>query len=284
MSWLYRREGERLLAYEREVALGAARSFFVTEGESALFRSQAPESAGTVEAMCNGVDADDSQPDAQRASPLPAGQPLLVCTGAMDYWPNVDAVSWFVQEMLPALLHMHPGLHFHIVGRSPTAAVQALAGPSVSVTGTVPDVRPYLQHAAVVVAPLRLARGIQNKVLEADGDGAPGGGRAQLRRASPRGRRRTACGRRRADSCATSRPLRAPESVPPWAPRRAAASCKSAGMRTSRASTLMINDGECDERHRTAVERRASLAARGAVLAATLVASRCTCPPRPRGS
>ena len=85
----------------------------------------------------------------------------------MDYWPNVDAVQWFAREVLPLVRRTHPQARFHIVGRSPTAAVQALAGEQVDVTGTVPDVRPYLQHAAVVVAPLRLARGIQNKVLEA---------------------------------------------------------------------------------------------------------------------
>jgi glycosyltransferase involved in cell wall biosynthesis len=91
----------------------------------------------------------------------------------MDYWPNIDAVTWFACDVLPLLRRRHPGLRFHIVGRSPSAAVQALAGPAVVVTGTVPDVRPYLQHAAVVVAPLRLARGIQNKVLEAMAMGRP---------------------------------------------------------------------------------------------------------------
>jgi glycosyltransferase involved in cell wall biosynthesis len=85
----------------------------------------------------------------------------------MDYWPNVDAVRWFVAEMLPALRKRWPRLRLTIVGRSPTPAVQALAGEAVRVTGTVPDVRPWLQYAAVVVAPLRLARGVQNKVLEA---------------------------------------------------------------------------------------------------------------------
>jgi glycosyltransferase involved in cell wall biosynthesis len=87
--------------------------------------------------------------------------------GAMDYWPNVDAVTWFAQDMLPRLRAQWPRLRFHIVGRNPAPAVQALAGEAVNVTGTVADVRPYVQHAAVVVAPLRLARGIQNKVLEA---------------------------------------------------------------------------------------------------------------------
>jgi polysaccharide biosynthesis protein PslH len=171
MSWLYRREGERLLAYERTVAARAQRSFFVTENETALFQKMAPECANQVEAMSNGVDAEYFSPDAGRASPFadpskPAQIPL-VFTGAMDYWPNIDAVSWFVADILPDLLRAWPQLRFYIVGRSPPAAVQALASDVVTVTGTVPDVRPYLQHAAVVVAPLRVARGIQNKILEA---------------------------------------------------------------------------------------------------------------------
>ncbi len=167
LSWLYAREGRELLAYEQDVAARARSSFFVTDKEVALFRSLSPQLRAPVEALCNGVDAQYFSPDAERESPFPARQIPLVFTGAMDYWPNADAVIWFVDEVLPALRKEFPALHFHIVGRSPTPAVQKLAGEGVSVTGTVPDVRPYLQHAAAVVAPLRLARGIQNKILEA---------------------------------------------------------------------------------------------------------------------
>ena len=167
MSWLYRREGQLLLRYERQVVARSTRSFFVTEKETDLFRRLAPECAQVVESMSNGVDADYFSPDAGRASPFPAHEVPLVFTGAMDYWPNIDAATWFVRDMLPALRSRWPSLRFHVVGRNPTAAVRALASDAVNVTGTVPDVRPYLQHAAVVVAPLRLARGIQNKVLEA---------------------------------------------------------------------------------------------------------------------
>ena len=167
LSWLYRREGERLLAYEREVAQRAQRSFFVTAAETALFARLAPESSARVEPLGNGVDAEFFAPDAALVSPFEPGETALVFTGAMDYWPNVDAVSWFAREILPVLRRARPGLRFHIVGRSPTPAVLALASDAVRVTGTVPDVRPYLQHATVVVAPLRLARGIQNKLLEA---------------------------------------------------------------------------------------------------------------------
>jgi sugar transferase (PEP-CTERM/EpsH1 system associated) len=172
LSWLYRREGERLLTYERAVAAQSERSFFVTENETALFQKMAPECIGKVESMSNGVDADYFSPDPKRPSPFDVGPfhlPTipLVFTGAMDYWPNTDAVTWFVHDILPALTQAWPQLRFYIVGRSPPPSVLALASDVVVVTGTVPDVRPYLQHAAVVVAPLRVARGIQNKILEA---------------------------------------------------------------------------------------------------------------------
>lgn len=167
LSWLYRREFAKLLGFEQRVAREAACSFFVTDHEVALFRELSPGQAPNLAALGNGVDADFFAPDPARASPFAAGELPLVFTGAMDYWPNVDAVGWFVRDMLPGLRERFPALRFHIVGRSPAPAVQALAGDAVNVTGTVPDVRPYLQHAAAVVAPLRLARGIQNKVLEA---------------------------------------------------------------------------------------------------------------------
>ena len=167
LSWIYHREGERLLAYERHVAGEVAHSFFVTENEVALFLRAAPEFQERVSAMSNGVDADFFSPEHDLPSPYADNELPLVFTGAMDYWPNIDAVTWFVGEMMPELLARRPDLRFYIVGRSPTAAVQTLASDRVVVTGTVADVRPYLKHAAAVVAPLRVARGIQNKVLEA---------------------------------------------------------------------------------------------------------------------
>ncbi|OYV00612.1 MAG: sugar transferase [Burkholderiales bacterium PBB5] len=167
LSWLYRREGQRLLAYERQAVAQSRAAFLVTDNEVALFNRLAPESQGRVTALCNGVDAEFFAPDPGLPNPFAAGELALVFTGAMDYWPNIDAVTWFVQDMLPALRQRWPALRFHIVGRSPAPAVRALAGEAVVVSGTVPDVRPYLQHACAVVAPLRLARGVQNKVLEA---------------------------------------------------------------------------------------------------------------------
>jgi sugar transferase (PEP-CTERM/EpsH1 system associated) len=170
---LYAREGRELLAYERAVALRARRSFFVTESEAALFRGLAPGCAATVEAMGNGVDGSYFSPASTRASPFEEDETALVFTGSMDYWPNIDAVTWFVQAILPRVRSSWPRVRFHVVGRAPSDAVRALASDAVRVTGAVPDIRPYLQHAHAVVAPLRLARGIQNKILEAMAMGRP---------------------------------------------------------------------------------------------------------------
>lgn len=167
LSWLYRREGARLLTFERKAAGAADRSLFVTEAEAALFQRAAPEVAQKVAVMQNGVDAHYFSPDTGFDSPYAPGGPIVLFTGAMDYWPNIDAVSWFAKSILPLVRARFGDVRFWIVGMNPSPAVLELAGEGVTVTGTVPDVRPYLAHANVVVAPLRIARGIQNKVLEA---------------------------------------------------------------------------------------------------------------------
>lgn len=167
LSWLYRREGDRLLAWERGVAASFDAGLFVSEAEAADFRRLAPESAPRISYFNNGVDVAFFDPDLGYDNPFPAGTQAVVFTGAMDYWPNVDAVAWFAREVLPQFREVHPRAVFYIVGSRPAAEVRALAGDGVVVTGRVEDVRPYLAHAAAVVAPLRIARGIQNKVLEA---------------------------------------------------------------------------------------------------------------------
>jgi sugar transferase (PEP-CTERM/EpsH1 system associated) len=168
MNWLYRHEARQLLAYERKVARECDASLFVSAPEADLFKALAPESAAKIGFFNNGVDTDYFSPERSYASPYQAGERAVVFTGAMDYWPNIDAVQWFAAEVFPQLRARFADARFYIVGARPAAAVQALAQlPGVVVTGTVPDVRPYIAHAAVAVAPLRIARGIQNKVLEA---------------------------------------------------------------------------------------------------------------------
>jgi sugar transferase (PEP-CTERM/EpsH1 system associated) len=174
LSVIFKREGERLLAFERAVAKRAYATVLVTPGEAELFRSLAPESASRVFYARNGVDVDFFSPQPSLPNPFAVDQEPIVFTGAMDYWPNVDAVRWFADEILPLIAQTRPNASFHIVGAHPTASVRALArNRRIFVTGRVEDVRPYLQHSRVVVAPMRVARGIQNKVLEGMAMGRP---------------------------------------------------------------------------------------------------------------
>jgi sugar transferase (PEP-CTERM/EpsH1 system associated) len=168
MSWLYRREGSTLLGYERRIARAFDASFFVSAAEADMFKSLAPESAAKTGYFNNGVDTAYFSDTESFENPFAAGALPIVFTGAMDYWPNVDAVKWFAEEIFPSVRQRHANAVFTIVGSRPTPEVRALERLSgVQVTGTVPDVRPYVANAALCVAPLRIARGIQNKVLEA---------------------------------------------------------------------------------------------------------------------
>jgi sugar transferase (PEP-CTERM/EpsH1 system associated) len=167
LSAIFRREGNLLLRFERAVAKRSHATVFVTPAEAELFRSLAPESASRVFCVGGGVDDHFFSPQPSLPNPFAADEEPIVFTGAMDYWPNVDAVTWFADQILPLVAHERPKASFHVVGAHPVASVRALArNPRVFVTGRVEDVRPYLQHSRVVVAPMRIARGIQNKVLE----------------------------------------------------------------------------------------------------------------------
>ena len=161
MRWVHRREGEKLFAFERAVAARADLSLFVSEAEAALFRGRT--GLANIRALSNGIDVDHFDPAADFPRLEKGEGPLLLFTGQMDYPPNADAVAWFAREVLPLI----PGARFAIAGRNPLPAVRALAGERVTVTGAVADMRSWLAAADVVVAPLKLARGIQNKVLEA---------------------------------------------------------------------------------------------------------------------
>ena len=168
LSTVFEREAKHLLAYERSVAARSHASIFVTANEAELFCKLAPECAARVQYVQNGVDTQYFLPQGERPTPYGPDEEPIVFTGAMDYWPNIDAVCWFARAVLPSIILERPRARFYIVGMRPTTPVRALGRHSrVVVTGRVSDVRPYLQHARVVVAPLRIARGMQNKVLEA---------------------------------------------------------------------------------------------------------------------
>jgi sugar transferase (PEP-CTERM/EpsH1 system associated) len=165
---IWAREGRTLLAFERLAAARFDHSLFVSEHEWQRFVSLAPETIERTSWISNGVDFDHFSPAHSFTPPFESEGAELVFTGRMDYRPNIDAVRWFAREVLPVLRSGVPVARFWIVGAAPTREVRTLAElPGVQVTGRVPDTRPYLAAADVAVAPLRIARGIQNKLLEA---------------------------------------------------------------------------------------------------------------------
>jgi sugar transferase (PEP-CTERM/EpsH1 system associated) len=166
--WVYRREARCLAQFERTVATRFDASVLVSAAEAAFFRKLVPASADKVHGIPNGVDAGYWDPSLACPSPYPPGERVVVFVGAMDYRANVDAARWFAHDVWPRIAAGRQDAHFYIVGSRPTAAVRALAQlAGITVTGRVEDVRPYLAHAHVVAAPLRIARGVQNKVVEA---------------------------------------------------------------------------------------------------------------------
>jgi len=166
--WIYRREARHLADFERHLASAAAALFVINDRERDAMRAIAP--GHYVGVLPNGVESGSAL-----AAPMPEERARLVFCGVMNYQPNVDAVTWFCEEVWPAIKARRSDAHFTIVGSDPSASVRRLHSleRGIEVTGTVADVQPYLQQAAIAVAPLRTARGVQNKVLEALASGLP---------------------------------------------------------------------------------------------------------------
>jgi sugar transferase (PEP-CTERM/EpsH1 system associated) len=161
LSWIYRVEAKRLAQFEKEAATQAEAVLVVSEAEKAKLNSFAPQAR--INVIPNGVDRDYFKPLGR--IPIPG---RIVFTGVMDYPPNVDAVQWFCHAIWPLIRSHVPHATFSIVGANPSLRLRALGRfPGVHVTGTVPDVRPYIDEAEICVAPLRFSIGLQNKVLEA---------------------------------------------------------------------------------------------------------------------
>jgi sugar transferase (PEP-CTERM/EpsH1 system associated) len=168
MKQLYAREHRLLLDFERSMATEFDATLFVSDAEAKRFAALAPAQSTNVHVLTNGVDLDYFEPLGSYASPFSGDGPFIVFTGAMDYWPNVQAVSWFARHVWPIVRRRWPHAEFWIVGRDPARTVRRLSGTGgIRVTGKVDDVRPYIAHASVVVAPLQTGCGVQNKVLEA---------------------------------------------------------------------------------------------------------------------
>lgn len=167
-AMVFRREAETLRAYEAEVARRARVNVITAPREKQLLDAIAP--GADVRVLANGVDTDYFAPRGEGAP----GAPSVVFFGAMDYAANVEAAVWLVARVLPRLRARYGDFRVTLAGSRPDPAVQRLAQtPGVSVTGYVADIRPYVQGAAVCAIPLRVARGVQNKVLEAMAMGVP---------------------------------------------------------------------------------------------------------------
>lgn len=169
--WLNAREARLLSAEEERLGQRADATILISEAEAALFLSRltAPQKVN-VQVIGNGIDAAIFDPAVIAPHPALAGLPgpHFTFTGQMDYRPNEQAALWVIEQLMPRLRARFPDALFHVVGRNPTARLMVHHGtPGVQVWGAVPDVRPFLAAADVVLAPLLIARGVQNKVLEA---------------------------------------------------------------------------------------------------------------------
>lgn len=161
--WYFGLQHHRMMRYEKEACLAADHVVAVSEHDARLFREQ--YGVTSVSDVPTGVDIEYFDP-APFTSRVPA---RLVFTGSMDWMPNADGISWFTEEVWPLVRARRPDASFTIVGRNPPAAVRALATPGsgIEVTGSVPDVRPYLGTGSVFVVPLRIGGGTRLKIYEA---------------------------------------------------------------------------------------------------------------------
>jgi hypothetical protein len=168
LSWGFFFEGHKLRRYEKQIAAAFDYCTLTTQGELEEFKKLEVDRPYNV--IANGVDGSYFQPNGGPAH----AKPVVVFLGRMDYYPNIDGVLYFTESVFPTIRAAVPNVEFRIIGSNPSPAVQRLREISgVVVTGHVPDVRPFLKDAVVSVAPLRMARGTQNKILESMAMGLP---------------------------------------------------------------------------------------------------------------
>lgn len=162
--WLFGCESRRLRQLEQSLETRSTAVTLVSEAEAELLRPIAP--GARVVAVPNGVNLDYFHPQSMPTESEQAKTCVFV--GALDYRANIDGLIWFANEVWPGVRSTVPAARMALVGRAPTAAIERLGElPGIEVVGGVPDVRPYLARGTVAIVPLRIARGIQNKVLEA---------------------------------------------------------------------------------------------------------------------
>jgi sugar transferase (PEP-CTERM/EpsH1 system associated) len=167
---IYKREASKLVETERRLVEDANYSLFVSDAEASIMRSRGGPAIDRIHAVENGVDIAYFDPAIPHECPLADALhgSRLVFIGHMQYWPNIDAMLWFAQSIFPKVLNARSDAKLCIVGAHPPQAITRLdAQPGIVVAGSVPDIRPWLASADVVLAPMRIACGVQNKILEA---------------------------------------------------------------------------------------------------------------------
>lgn len=170
MTLVYGREAKLIARYEQKIHQAFDACLFISQNEVDLFMQNNPE-LGRVHVVANGMDTETFRP---AAGPKPQQGPNFLFTGVMDYLPNEDAVVWFVEGAWEQVRARYPDAQFFIAGMNPSHKVKALSRfPGIVVTGFVDDIREYFDKAHIFIAPFRLARGVQNKVLQAFGCALP---------------------------------------------------------------------------------------------------------------
>ena len=170
MKWIYAREARLLAQYEKKIQQTFDHCFFISQNEVDLFHER-NGNTNNVHVLGNGIDTENFTPPVVRSN-NPA--PVFIFTGVMDYKPNIDAILWFTKEAWPLITSEYPGSRFIIAGMNPTPAIENLSNlTGVEVTGFIDDILPYYHQSDYFVAPLTIARGVQNKVLQAFSCGLP---------------------------------------------------------------------------------------------------------------
>jgi len=165
MSWVYILENQRLGIWEKKICNRFNLSLLTTEKEKEKLSKLAKNCQNKILVCPNGIDTDYFFPE-EGTTNSNQSDPSIVFTGQMDYLPNIDAVIYFYVHIFPKILENHKDAKFVIVGRNPDPKLKEICVEAI-ITGEVDDIRPYLYDGTVFVAPLRLAFGVQNKVLEA---------------------------------------------------------------------------------------------------------------------
>jgi len=170
MKWVYKRESTLLEKYEQKIYHFFDACFFISMAEVELFCKKYHCTDKPL-AIGNGIESETFTP---ALHPTENSDPVFIFTGVMDYKPNIDSVLWFTEKVWPRITAKHPDSRFIIAGMNPVPGILALNKiKGIEVTGYVDDILPYYHQSDIFIAPLRIARGVQNKVLQAFSCGLP---------------------------------------------------------------------------------------------------------------